>query len=522
MNTNGQLKTVGIVVLAIVLIVIACVVAALVMSAFLPNLPPRQEDDPNSLYTSAAETIMADVTLAPTRTAEAQLTQTAQGTPLPTQTAPLFPTATFALASATPFPTYNLPTSPPYPTATWYYPTATWYYPTSTQRPPPPPPPPPPTAVPCDWAQFVKDVTVPDGTLFMPNSNFTKVWRLKNIGSCTWTASYALVFSSGDKMGGNNVNPLPGVVRPGETVDIAVDLVAPGQPGKFRGYWMLSNHYGQVFGIGANASKAFWVDIQVRAVSSPYNYDFALNMCAATWRSSNSNLPCPGSANSSNGFVQLLFDPVLENGRQENEQALLTHPEQVANGFIQGKYPFYRVQNGDHFISDVGCMYNSQGCDVTFILTYQVQNDIVRDLGSWREVYDGKMTHIDIDVSFLADRQVSFILSVINNGKPSAANAIWFVPSIRKGTTGPWWVDLRAVTVARQFIAQQLGVPPDQVTVTYVEQMIWTDTCLGIQQPNQVCAPALVPGYRILMSYGNRKFEAHTDLKGDTVFWLEL
>lgn len=516
METNGQLKTIGIVVLVVALALVACVVGALVLANFLPNFPGRQDEDPNSLYTAAAETIMADVTLAPSRTAEAQLTQTAQGTPLPTQTAPLFPTATFSLASATPFPTYILPTSPVYPTPTWYYPTAT------RVSPPPPPPPPPPTPSPCDWAQFVKDVTVPDGTLFLPNSSFTKVWRLKNIGACTWTASYALVFTSGDKMGGKNVVALPGIVRPGQTVDVGVDLVAPGQPGKYRGYWMLSNHNGQVFGIGNNASKPFWVDIQVRAVNSPYAYDFALNMCAATWRSSSANLPCPVTTNTGNGLVQLLFDPLLENGRQENEQALLTQPEQERGGFIQGKYPFYRVQNGDHFMADVGCLYGSRGCDVTFNLSYQVQNDIVRDLGSWREVYDGQMTRIDIDLSFLADRQVSFILSVTGNGQPSAANGLWFVPSIRKGQAGPWWEGLRAVTVAQQFIAQQLGVPPNQVQVTYVEEAIWTDTCLGIQQQNQVCAPALVPGYRILMTYGNRRFEAHTDLNGDTVFWLEI
>src|SRR5512143_3278895 len=39
----------------------------------------------------------------------------------------------------------------------------------------------------CDWAQFVADVTVPDGTSYAPGTTFTKTWRLKNIGSCTWT-----------------------------------------------------------------------------------------------------------------------------------------------------------------------------------------------------------------------------------------------------------------------------------------------------------------------------------------------
>src|SRR5512145_1793119 len=52
-----------------------------------------------------------------------------------------------------------------------------------------------------DRAQFIADVTVPDGTRFDPGATFKKTWRLKNIGTCTWTTSYSLVFDSGEKMG---------------------------------------------------------------------------------------------------------------------------------------------------------------------------------------------------------------------------------------------------------------------------------------------------------------------------------
>jgi len=44
---------------------------------------------------------------------------------------------------------------------------------------------PPPAG--CDRAQFISDVTVPDGTTFAPGATFTKTWRLKNSGTCTWT-----------------------------------------------------------------------------------------------------------------------------------------------------------------------------------------------------------------------------------------------------------------------------------------------------------------------------------------------
>jgi hypothetical protein len=50
-----------------------------------------------------------------------------------------------------------------------------------------------------DQAAFVTDVTVPDGADFSPDENFTKTWRMKNAGTCTWTSSYALVFIMGIK-----------------------------------------------------------------------------------------------------------------------------------------------------------------------------------------------------------------------------------------------------------------------------------------------------------------------------------
>ncbi len=140
--------------------------------------------------------------------------------------------------------------------------------PTNTPLPPPPPSPTPPPPPPifstsrCDWAAFVSDVTVPDGTAFSASATFTKTWRLKNIGTCTWTTAYKLVFDHGTSMGGTFVN-LPSNVGPGQVVDISVNLTAPSSPGHYRGYWMLQNASGVRFGTGRNANNPIWVDINV-------------------------------------------------------------------------------------------------------------------------------------------------------------------------------------------------------------------------------------------------------------------
>ena len=120
------------------------------------------------------------------------------------------------------------------------------------------------TASYCDWVAFVKDVTVPDGTILPLNEVFSKTWRLKNRGTCTWTPDYVLVFNGGSKMGETTAVRLPGNVAPGQTIDVTVILTTPSTPGGYTSYWMLRNPSGALFGTGDNANIPFYVDITVQ------------------------------------------------------------------------------------------------------------------------------------------------------------------------------------------------------------------------------------------------------------------
>ena len=111
----------------------------------------------------------------------------------------------------------------------------------------------------CDAAQFIADVTIPDGTYIDAGATFVKTWRLKNIGTCTWTTNYSLVFVSGVQMGGQSPTPFPYNVPPGGMVDLTVTLTAPTAVGTYRGYWELANASGTLFGLGSNHSSPFWV-----------------------------------------------------------------------------------------------------------------------------------------------------------------------------------------------------------------------------------------------------------------------
>jgi hypothetical protein len=126
---------------------------------------------------------------------------------------------------------------------------------------------PEPTAVPgvCDQASpgIPIDVTIPDDTRMQPGQAFTKIWRLKNSGTCSWQPDYQVFLFSGEAMGAPASFALGQRVDPGQNVEISVDLIAPQSAGTHQGNWKLRNQSGIAFGIGPRGSSSFWVRIIV-------------------------------------------------------------------------------------------------------------------------------------------------------------------------------------------------------------------------------------------------------------------
>jgi len=287
----------------------------------------------------------------------------------------------------------------------------------------------------CDAMEFLGDVTYPDGSTIARNKPFVKTWRIQNIGTCSWTPSYALVFVNGDSMNGVSALALTRNVNPGEAIEVSVTLTAPNKDGTYRGYWKLRNGSGVLFGFGAQADTAFWVKIKV-AGSSYIAYSFVANYCDANWGNKNSVLPCPATEGDPKGFVVKLDAPVMENGVIEDEPGLLTSPQDILDGIIVGQYPAFTVQKGDRFLTSVNCQYNSKKCDVIFHLQYK-NNGKINTLASWHEVYEGKYYPVDLDLSVLAGETVKFILMVSANGGQNNDNALWLNPHILRQGVQP-------------------------------------------------------------------------------------
>lgn len=129
----------------------------------------------------------------------------------------------------------------------------------------------PTLAAACDQASAGNpiDISVPDDSVMRPGQSFTKIWKLQNAGSCTWTQDYEVVFFYGDKMGAPDLVSLGESVAPGRSVDIVIEMTAPQEPGSYQGNWKLRNPAGEFFGIGPGGNSPFWVRIIVaEAVTS--------------------------------------------------------------------------------------------------------------------------------------------------------------------------------------------------------------------------------------------------------------
>lgn len=114
----------------------------------------------------------------------------------------------------------------------------------------------------CDLYRFLADVSIPDGTILAPNTTFTKTWRIKNVGACSWDSSYTLVFKNGEQMGNQTTHPMPTTVNPGDTIDISIELTSPPTAGVYRGYWALRNPAGVLIKLD-NDLDAVFVEIRV-------------------------------------------------------------------------------------------------------------------------------------------------------------------------------------------------------------------------------------------------------------------
>jgi len=266
---------------------------------------------------------------------------------------------------------------------------------------------------------------------------------------------------------------LPADVPPGATVDISIDLTAPTLPGLYRGYWQLWNPSGGYFGIGATATNAIWVSVEV-AGRSYVVYDFAANACSANWRSEwGGSLSCAGVIPDARGVVMQLPQPILENGAPATAPGILMIPPFEYNESIFGIYPEMEIKFGDRFQSVIGCEYGAVGCNVQYVIKYKLEGEPAFSRTYWNawEKHDGKFRNINLSLNGLAGKKVSFLLRPL--GETAKDRALWVNPVIvRPGapvTPGPTSIPLPSTPVPVPTTGT--GLPAHNATAQHLSPM---------------------------------------------------
>jgi uncharacterized protein YkwD len=158
-----------------------------------------------------------------------------------------------------------------------------------------------------EGAVFVEDVTVPDNTRLTSGEQFTKTWKLQNIGSCTWT-DYTIAFVSGDKMDAPDSVSVP-ETEVSSTVEVSINLTAPSEDGAYTANFELRNAEGEVVPLGTEPT--FWVKIVV-GEEMPSASEQTIGNCTYTENPE---------------YVQTLIDLINQARAEVNREALTVNAE---------------------------------------------------------------------------------------------------------------------------------------------------------------------------------------------------
>ncbi|HEX7976712.1 MAG TPA: NBR1-Ig-like domain-containing protein [Anaerolineales bacterium] len=112
-----------------------------------------------------------------------------------------------------------------------------------------------------DGLTFIRDATIPDGTIVASSSRIDKRWEVENSGTCNWNGKYRLKLMDGIAMG---IKPEQASLsaKAGSRSTIRLVFTAPKEPGTYRSAWLAYSPAGQPFG------DAIYIEIVVQE-SSP-------------------------------------------------------------------------------------------------------------------------------------------------------------------------------------------------------------------------------------------------------------
>jgi hypothetical protein len=75
----------------------------------------------------------------------------------------------------------------------------------------------------------------------------------------------------------------------------------------------------------------------------------------------------------------------------------------------------------------------------------------------------------------------------------------------------------RIANAVRQNLSRQTGIALGKLKITQFSQETWSDGCLGLPKSGEFCTQALVPGWRVVVSSGNKTWAYRTNSTGQVL-----
>ncbi len=71
-----------------------------------------------------------------------------------------------------------------------------------------------------------------------------------------------------------------------------------------------------------------------------------------------------------------------------------------------------------------------------------------------------------------------------------------------------------AVLEAQIWLSEELEVAIQDIEIVSYEEEAWPDACLGLPEPDEVCAQVVTPGWRVVFRVAGQEYVVRTDEAG--------
>lgn len=74
-----------------------------------------------------------------------------------------------------------------------------------------------------------------------------------------------------------------------------------------------------------------------------------------------------------------------------------------------------------------------------------------------------------------------------------------------------------AASAAKNILATQLSIALDEIDVEEVKVMQWSDVCLGLSRPEELCAQVITRGFQVTLNVSGKTYRFRTNEEGTEV-----